>query len=87
MHDDDSDEHQVSGFLRGLFLVAGQWDPALVKPLAQQKLWILVSQDDNKAWPGQNAIIDVLEKRVSKSAVQYGTEHGMKSNFVRLLNK
>lgn len=83
MHDDDSDEHQVSGFLRGLFLVAGQWD-RVGETSCPAKLWILVSQDDNKAWPGQNAIIDVLEKRVSKSAVQYGTEHGMKSNFVRL---
>ncbi|CAI0746364.1 carboxylesterase family protein [Serratia ficaria] len=43
------------------FLVAGQWDPLLVKPLARQKLWIIVSQDDDKAWPGQNAIVDVLE--------------------------
>lgn len=58
-----------------------------MKPLAQQKLWILVSQDDNKAWPGQNAIIDVLEKKVPKSAAQYGTVRGMKNNFVRLLNK
>ncbi|WP_223191151.1 hypothetical protein [Paraburkholderia panacisoli] len=45
------------------FLVAGQWDPALVKPLARQKLWILVSQDDDKAWPEQNAITAALEKQ------------------------
>jgi len=44
------------------FLVAGQWDPARVKPLARQKLWVIVSQDDDKAWPGQNAIMEVLEK-------------------------
>lgn len=48
------------------FLVAGQWAPALVKPLAGKKLWILVSQDDNKAFPGQNAIVDVLEKEGAK---------------------
>lgn len=48
------------------FLVAGQWDPTLVKPLAQQKLWILVSQDDDKAWPGQNAITATLEKEGAK---------------------
>ncbi len=53
-------------FFAASFLVAGQWDPALVKPLARQKLWILVSQDDDKAFPGQNAIIDVLEKDGSK---------------------
>ncbi|EPC1668497.1 TPA: PHB depolymerase family esterase [Yersinia enterocolitica] len=49
-------------------LVAGQWDPALVKSLAGQKLWIIVSQDDDKAWPGQNAIIDVLKKEGAKVA-------------------
>jgi len=48
------------------FLVAGQWDPALVKPLAKKKLWILVSEDDDKAWPGQNAITGVLEKEGAK---------------------
>lgn len=48
------------------FLVAGQWDPALVKPLARKKLWILVSQDDNKAFPGQNAITAALEKEGAK---------------------
>jgi predicted peptidase len=45
------------------FLVAGQWDPALVAPLARQKLWILVSQDDDKAFPGENAITAALEKK------------------------
>ena len=44
------------------YLVAGQWDAALVKPLARKKLWILVSQDDAKAYPGQNAITAVLEQ-------------------------
>lgn len=44
------------------YLVAGQWDAALVRPLARKKLWILVSQDDAKAYPGQNAITAVLEQ-------------------------
>ena len=48
------------------FLVAGQWDPALVKPLARKKLWILVSQDDDKAFPGENAITQALEKEGAK---------------------
>lgn len=58
------------GFFAASFLVAGQWDPALVKPLARQKLWILVSQDDDKAFPGQNAITGVLEQegaRISRA--------------------
>lgn len=62
-------------FFAAAFLVAGQWDPALVKPLARKKLWILVSQDDDKAYPGENAITDVLEKEGGKisRAVWNGT--------------
>lgn len=45
------------------FLVACQWDPALVEPLAQQKLWAVVSEGDAKAFPGQNAIMEVIEAK------------------------
>ncbi|MFV0411027.1 MAG: PHB depolymerase family esterase [Paracoccus sp. (in: a-proteobacteria)] len=43
-------------------LVAGQWDLSLVAPLAQDRLWVIVSQDDAKAYPGMNAIMQVLEQ-------------------------
>lgn len=52
------------------FLVAGQWDPAKVAPLAKDKLWIVVSEGDLKAFPGMNAITAALEKegaRVSRA--------------------
>ena len=52
------------------FLVAGQWDPAKVLPLASDKLWIVVSEGDLKAYPGQNAITAELEKygaRISRA--------------------
>jgi len=48
------------------FLVAGQWDPAKVQPLAQDKLWIVVSEGDLKAYPGQNAITAVLAEAGAK---------------------
>jgi predicted peptidase len=48
-------------FFAASYLVAGQWNPALVAPMADDKLWILVSQDDAKAYPGQNAITEALE--------------------------
>lgn len=48
------------------FIVAGQWNPALVKPLARQKLWIVVSQGDLKAYPGENDIANVLEQNGAK---------------------
>lgn len=43
------------------FLVACQWDSALVGPLARQKLWVMVSEGDAKAFPGQNAIMEIIE--------------------------
>lgn len=49
-------------FFAASLLVAGQWDPAQVIPLAKNKLWIIVSQDDSKAYPGMNAITDALER-------------------------
>lgn len=48
------------------FVVAGQWDPTKVKPLAKDKLWIVVSQGDTKAYPGENAITAVLKKEGAK---------------------
>jgi predicted peptidase len=48
------------------FIVAGQWDPKKVKPLAKDKLWIVVSEGDLKAYPGQNAIAAVLEQEGAK---------------------
>ena len=62
-------------FFAASFLVAGQWDPALVEPLAKKKIWILVSQDDDKAYPGEKAMTGELEKagaRISR-AVWDGT--------------
>jgi predicted peptidase len=53
-------------FFAASFLVSGQWDPSLTRPLARQRLWIMVSQDDDKAYPGQNAIAEVLEKEGAK---------------------
>ncbi len=42
-------------------LVAGQWDPAQVAPMAGQNIWAIVSQDDTKAFPVMTAIMEVLE--------------------------
>jgi predicted peptidase len=47
-------------------LVAGQWDPTKVSPMAKDKLWIIVSEGDQKAFPGMNAITATLEKEGAK---------------------
>ena len=49
-------------------IVAGQWDPAKVAPLARDKLFIIVSQGDLKAFPGENAITAVLEQNGARVA-------------------
>ena len=49
-------------------LVACQWEPSLVTPLANKPLWIVVSQGDNKANPGMDAITQVLAENGSTIA-------------------
>lgn len=44
------------------FLVACQWNPQLVAPLANKPLWIVVSQGYTKANPGMDAIMAVLKE-------------------------
>lgn len=45
----------------GTLCVAGQWDPTVAAPLADDNLWVIVSEDDGKAFPGMTAIMEVLE--------------------------
>ncbi|WP_200814374.1 hypothetical protein [Parabacteroides sp. Marseille-P3160] len=57
-------------FFAASYLVAGQWDASLVAPMANDNLWITVSEGDTKAFPGMNAITTALEKagaRVSRA--------------------
>lgn len=49
------------GFFAASYIVAGQWAPELCKPLASAKLWIVVAEGDEKAFPGENAITKLLE--------------------------
>lgn len=48
------------------FLVAGQWDANKTVPMAKNKLWIVVSEDDSKAYPGMNAITQTLAQNGAK---------------------
>ncbi len=44
-------------------LVACQWDATKVTPMAKDNLWIIVSEGDNKAYPGMDAITEALKKQ------------------------
>ncbi|MEU9448653.1 alpha/beta hydrolase-fold protein [Streptomyces sp. NPDC048277] len=48
------------------FIVAGQWPSDVAAPLAEKKLWIVVSQDDDKASSGENAITQVIADQGTK---------------------
>lgn len=48
-------------FFAASLLVACQWDAALVAPMAKQPLFIIVAEEDTKAFPGQNAITAALQ--------------------------
>ena len=48
------------------WVVAGQWPSAPAAPLAKKNLWVTVSQGDTKAYPGENAIMAVIEKAGTK---------------------
>lgn len=50
----------------GTLCVAGQWDPSVVAPLADDRFWAIVSEDDAKAFPGMTAIVKVLEENGAK---------------------
>lgn len=55
-------------FFAASYLVACQWDEKVVAPMAKNKLWITVSEDDSKAFPGQTAIVKVLAENGAKVA-------------------
>lgn len=53
-------------FFAASLLVACQWDATLCAPLATKKLWVVVAEGDTKAFPGQNAIMEVVEATGTK---------------------
>ncbi|MGI5454633.1 alpha/beta hydrolase-fold protein [Streptomyces sp. CA-249302] len=48
------------------WVVAGQWPSSQAAPLAKKNLFVTVSQGDTKAYPGENAIMSVIEKEGTK---------------------
>lgn len=52
-------------------LVAGQWNPEIMGPLAKKDLWILVSQGDKKASGGMDAAVEIWKKAGGKISEAY----------------
>ncbi|MFG3026526.1 hypothetical protein ACGFZQ_49990 [Streptomyces sp. NPDC048254] len=55
-----------------LFVVAGQWPAEQAAPLATKKMWVHVSEGDTKAFPGENAIMQVVKAEGTKVATASG---------------
>ncbi len=51
------------GFFAGCFLVAGQWNPAVMGAVKNENIWILVSEMDEKAFPIMGACMEQVEKQ------------------------
>ena len=71
--------------LAASLLVACQWDPALCAPLAKKKLWVVVSEGDTKAFPGQTAIMDVIEATGAKVSRATWDGRSSSTEFAALL--
>lgn len=74
-------------FFAASYLVACQWDTNVVSPLSKNKIWITVSKDDNKAFPGQTAIVDTLEKQGAKVARAQWDAQWSEEEFQTAFNK
>ncbi|WP_373819597.1 prolyl oligopeptidase family serine peptidase [Glaesserella sp.] len=49
-------------FFAASYLVASQWEPTYTAPMAKNNLFVLVSENDPKAFPTQQKIMQVLAK-------------------------
>ncbi|WP_439256952.1 prolyl oligopeptidase family serine peptidase [Lonepinella sp. BR2271] len=47
-------------FFAASYIVAGQWEPSVTAPMAKNNIFVLVSENDAKAFPTENEIMKVL---------------------------
>lgn len=64
-------------------LVAGQWDPKVMAPLTKKNMWIVVSQGDEKAFPGMNAMTKAMEEAGAKVGHYYWNGRASKEELDR----
>ena len=69
------------------FLVAGQWDAEKSSVLTKNKLWIIVSEGDLKAFPGMNAITTALENKGAKVSRATWSGQSSEAEFASEVNK
>lgn len=67
-------------------LVACQWDASKVAPMAEDNLWIIVSEGDNKANPGMDAITEALKSRGATVSKATWSAEASTSEFTQDVN-
>ncbi|WP_170164547.1 prolyl oligopeptidase family serine peptidase [Sinomicrobium pectinilyticum] len=69
------------------YLVAGQWDTEKVSPMADDHIWIMVAEGDEKAYPGMNAITKELEAHGAKVSRAVWNGQSSPPEFSKLVEK
>ncbi|MBP2658083.1 MAG: esterase [Firmicutes bacterium] len=67
-------------------LVACQWDASKVTLMAKDNLWIIVSEGDNKAKPGMDAITETLKAKGATVSKATWSAESSASEFTRNVN-
>ncbi|HWR08705.1 MAG TPA: hypothetical protein VN379_17750 [Sporomusa sp.] len=67
-------------------LVACQWDATKVTPMAKDNLWIIVSEGDNKAKPGMDAITEALKAQGATVSKATWSAEASTSEFTKTVN-
>ena len=55
-------------FFAGCFLTAGQWDPDRMAAIKDEHVWIMVSENDGRAFPIMGQCMEAIEKAGGKVA-------------------
>lgn len=74
------------GFFAGVFLTAGQWDPARMAAIRDEHAWIMVSEHDGRAFPIMGACMEAIEAaggRVARGHVDARADDAQKAAFCR----
>ena len=53
------------------YLCSGQWEPTVTAPLAKMNIWISVAEGDMRAYPGMNAITELLQTKGATLTKEY----------------
>lgn len=72
------------GFFAGCFLTAGQWDPKRMGGIKGEHVWIMVSENDGRAFPIMGECIQAVENeggRVARGHVDAKADEEEKAKF------